>query len=246
VGGIPDKGKGVKEGGLFCRKEEYMRGGLKVLGYVAGAMVLVVAALHILQRPTTEAPEPTPAASSPERSEAPVRRGMRPLPLPPTEVPNRFSPPTPTTPPARSTTHYASTAWEQQIDRVLTSQLAVEEQAQQLQSVFYSLPMEGQVEAAGHLANLTADEDYTLGDIICDERAPLEALQLLMTDLSRRPDAIRLPMLIRIAEVTNHPFRAEALEDLTFLLQEDHGSNWAAWEAAVQKKLSADANESAK
>ena len=138
---------------------------------------------------------------------------------------------------ARPPIQYAAAGWEQKIDKVLTSQLNVREQAQQLRAVFHSLPPEGRAEAAAHMANLTEDEDYGLGSLLTDPETPEEALQVLLIDLSSRPESVRLPLLLDLMRASNHPLQQEAKEELSFLLDEDYGNDWASWETAVRRAL---------
>ena len=210
-----------------------MRGGLKFV-YGLGTVLLVVAAVHWLRQAPSTPPAP-PAPSTPAaKDELPPRRDLQLHPLPPSDIPRVI----PAEPPAPRMV-YAAAPWEQQIDRVLVSQAAVEIQAQQLQAVFHSLPAEGQVEAAGHLVNLTDDEHYRLGEILGDPKAPEEVLDILLMDLSSRPDAIRLPLLLHVARTPKHPLSQEALEELSFLLDAEWGQNWPAWEKAVTQALDA-------
>ena len=215
-----------------------MREVLKNSWYVLGTLVLAIAAVIWLKQ--ADQAEPAPASPGSEQIDEP-RAPLRghPAPLPPEESPGQLRPDQPANPPSSLPTHYVST-WEEQIDQVLTSQEGQKELTRRLQSMFDRLPVEGQVEAAGHLANLTDDEDYTLGNILGDPQTPREALEILMVDLSHRPDRIRLPLLAQLVRAENHPLREEALEELTFLLDADHGTDWAAWEKAVQQSLNAE------
>jgi hypothetical protein len=60
-----------------------------------------------------------------------------------------------------------------------------------------------------------------------------------------RDDAVKLPVLLDIAKIPNHPHREESLSDLQIFLDEDYGNDWAKWESAMKSYLAKQAAEEA-
>ena len=60
---------------------------------------------------------------------------------------------------------------------------------------------------------------------------------VFFADLMERPDAITLPALLRIAQIQNHPYAKFARENLRLLLDQDFGSDWPKWDAAIRTAL---------
>jgi hypothetical protein len=66
-----------------------------------------------------------------------------------------------------------------------------------------------------------------------------------MTDLMNREDSVKLPVMLDIAKIPNHPHREEAHTDLEIFLDEDYGTDWAKWEAAMKTYLAKEAADEA-
>ena len=136
------------------------------------------------------------------------------------------------------------TDWEERIDDLLTSKDDENLKAKHLLSIFHNLPEEGQIEAAQHLSNLLADEDYgALKSTLTNAAVSAEVLDVLMTDVLNRPNQIKLESLLEVARVPNHPNAEEAIDVLEVFVDENHGTDWAAWEAAVKKWLKENPDE---
>jgi hypothetical protein len=128
--------------------------------------------------------------------------------------------------------------WEQKIDQVLRSNVNETATAQILISMLPSLPEDGQVEASHHISNLLADKDYnSVTPLLVNPSTPQPVLSVLMTDLMNRGDATKLRALLEIAKVPNHPMHDEAASDLQIFLGEDFGTDWAKWNAALERYL---------
>ena len=72
-----------------------------------------------------------------------------------------------------------------------------------------------------------------------------EVLDVFVTDLMNRDDATKLPTLLEIARIPNHPHREEALTDLEIFLDEDFSNDPVALQRGVQKYLQQQAAEEA-
>ena len=66
-----------------------------------------------------------------------------------------------------------------------------------------------------------------------------------MNDLMNRDDAVKLPALLDLAKMPNHPHHEEALNDLQIFLDQDNGENWAKWDTSVKAYLKKQAAEEA-
>jgi hypothetical protein len=136
--------------------------------------------------------------------------------------------------------------WEQKIDEVLRSSNDETQTAQILINMLPTLPPEGQEEAAQHISNLILDDQYSrVLPLVKNPNLPEEVLDVFVTDLMNRDDGTKLPTLLEIAKIPNHPHHEEALTDLEIFLDGDYGNNWAQWDAAVKKYLQEQAAEEA-
>ena len=141
--------------------------------------------------------------------------------------------------------------WEVKIDSVLranpdNSDAANSATAQMLINLLPTLPAEGQTEAAQHISNLLSDKDYNkVLAIVKNPAMPEDVLDVFVTDLMNREDTVKLPTLLEIAKIPNHPHREEAATDLQIFLDEDYGTDWAKWDAAMKAYLKKQAAENA-
>jgi hypothetical protein len=185
---------------------------------------------------STPAPGPSPATTSGVNT-SPI------APLPNTDTANTTAKATPrkvTTPPR------TQTEWEARIDQVLDLQAPETETAKMLINLMPTLPPDGQAEAAQHITNLILDKDYGLVMPMLRNPAYGEAVQdVLITDLMNREDNVKLPALLDVARIPNHPYHEEAMTDLQIFLDQDYGTNWAKWDTSMREYLRKQAAEEA-
>jgi hypothetical protein len=154
--------------------------------------------------------------------------------------------PQPSVPPSPKPSPQATPVWESQIDHVLRSTADETQTAQMLINMLPSLPPEGQEEAAQHITNLVLDESYAkVLPLVKNPNLPEEVLDVFFTDLMNREDPVKLPTLLEVAKLPNHPNHEEALGDLEVFLDEDFGTDWGKWDQAVKKYLADQAKEEA-
>ena len=111
--------------------------------------------------------------------------------------------------------------WEQKIDDVLTGQDDEASKAKRLLEIFDRLPEDGQVEAAQHISNLLADEQYAeIAKRLVDPKTPEGVLEVLMTDVLNRPNQLKLDALFDVARTPNHPKAEEARDVLEVFLDD--------------------------
>lgn len=164
---------------------------------------------------TTIAPDTTPQVAKPE--------------IVPTEIPE----------------------WETKIDEIIrsnpdNSEAGNRAAAQMLVNLLPTLPPDGQSEAAQHITNLIEDKDYNqVLQIVKNPQMPEEVLDVFVTDLMNRDDTVKLPTLLAIAKIPNHPHQEEAKTDLEIFLDEDYGADWGKWDAAMKAYLKKQADEAA-
>jgi len=136
------------------------------------------------------------------------------------------------------------TDWEQRIDTLLTTAGDESAKSKELLSLLPNLPEDGQVEAAQHLSNLLADEDFKLlTPTLTNAAMPEAVLDVLMTDVLNRPNGLKLTALLDVARVPNHPKAEEARDILEVYVDENFGENWAGWQSAIDKWLKENPDE---
>lgn len=201
---------------------------------------IVIAALSFLNTKPPVRPSQAAALPSPAPAAEPLReRPRRNLPAPsPPEKTTAAVPPKP--PPA------PLAPWEYKIDEVLRSSADESQTAQILINMLPSLPPDGQAEAAQHISNLLLDKDYNkVLPLVKNPNLSEEVLDVFVTDLMNRDDSTKLPTLLEIARIPNHPHREEALTDLEIFLDEDFSDDPVALQRGVQKYLREQAAEEA-
>ncbi len=83
------------------------------------------------------------------------------------------------------------------------------------------------------------DSDYPaiVVPVISNPSTHGQVLSVLFADLMERSDAVTLPVLLRIARNSDHPFAPSALDNLRLLLGADYGTDWGQWETAIRQEL---------
>lgn len=129
-------------------------------------------------------------------------------------------------------------AWSGAIDTILRDNNDVAEKSRRMVQLFPHLPPALQPEAAQHLVNFATDESpEAVLEPLLSENSNADAQSVLLLGLLQRTDKIRLPGLLKVARNPNHPSSPEALQYLQFLLESDHGLDWAQWEQAIAARL---------
>jgi len=130
------------------------------------------------------------------------------------------------------------TDWEERVDGIISPEGDEKEKAKKLIDIFPHLPPDGQEEVAHHLSNLVADEDYApLSNFVTNSALPEAVLDVFVEDVFNRPNGIKLPLLLDIAQDPQHPRSAEAKDVLELFLEEDFGSDWTKWQAKMDQWL---------
>jgi len=128
--------------------------------------------------------------------------------------------------------------WEDKVDAILTSDGEDADKAKKLLEMFPRLSAEAQEEVAHHLSNLLPDEDYAaFGKYLTNDTLPEAVLDVLMEDVLNRPNNLKLPALLDVARDPQNPKAGEAKDVLELFLEEDYGTDWTKWQAAMDKWL---------
>jgi len=204
-----------------------------ILIVLAVGVVAAVVAFALLQQPPA-APAPLPAAAwTPAPTQAPVAFSSS---AHSSEAATATPPAAPA--PGAKQAAAAEPAWEASIDQILRSNVSEAQMAQMLVSLLPTLPEDGQVEAANHIANLMPDSNYaSVRPLLLNTNLPESVLSVFFTDLMNRDDPTKLNSFLEVAQIPNHPFHDEALSDLQIYVGEDYGTDWSKWKNAVDQYL---------
>jgi hypothetical protein len=204
-------------------------------------VAIVGTAIWFLQSPPTTPPSLPTVATKPVQA--------TPVPMPVSPVRTETTPTATAAvpkPEVTKPTPEPMAEWEMKIDQALRANVGETETAQILINMMPTLPPEGQAVAAQHIANLIQDKDFNrVMPLLRNTALPEEVHDILVTDLMNRDDAVKLPALLEVAKMPNHPHHEEAQTDLQIFLDEDYGTNWQQWDKAVKDYLKAQADEDA-
>ncbi len=135
---------------------------------------------------------------------------------------------------AAATNTPANTNWEDKIDDIVGSDDADTNKVKQLFALFPTLPPDGQEEVAQHLSNLVEDDNYgPLGDLLKNSSLPEGVLDELLADLLNRPNSLKLPLLLSVAQEPDNAKHDEAKDLLELYLGDDYGTNWSTWQSTM-------------
>ncbi len=129
-------------------------------------------------------------------------------------------------------------AWELKIDEALRSQADHAAIARILLQQVLTMPPEGQHSAAQHIANLMSDSDYLeVLPYVQNLKIGQGFQEVIVAESLNRPKEVKLPVLLAAARTPLHPMKETALSVLSVLLDQNHGTDFTLWDAAVQNAL---------
>jgi len=130
------------------------------------------------------------------------------------------------------------TNWEDSVDSVIGSDDENTNKVKRLFELFPQLPEAGKIEVAQHLSNLVPDSDYApLGEILKNAQQPEPVLDVLLADALNRPNGLKLPLLLDVAQSADNPKAAQAKDILGLYLDGDFGADWTTWQQKMQQWL---------
>ena len=134
--------------------------------------------------------------------------------------------------------------WQQVIQGILMNDGDPALLSGRLAAALSGMPPEGQLEAAQHMVNLLADEEYgTAEKVYLNPAMPEPVRRLVFEDFMNRPNSLKLPLLVRTLRETGHPMRREAIDNLQVYIGRDEGEDWLRWDAAVRETLERERRE---
>ena len=209
----------------------------KIIATLAVAAGVVVAAIWLGVFGNSSAPQPLPTTPGGEIEATKTNRGAFFKPRTRTRTGNTND----AVVPISVTGTNQITNWEETVDALLRDDSGEPNaKAKQLLELLPRFPEAGQVEAAQHIANLIADEDYApFGAYFTNTNTSVEIQEIILADLLGRPNSIKLPLLLESARLPQHAKAAEAKELLELYLEKDYGEDWELWQKNVEEWLKA-------
>ena len=130
------------------------------------------------------------------------------------------------------------TNWEEKLEEIIGADTDETNKVVQLFALFPHVPAESRSEVAQHLSNLVNDDSYApLGELLRDPKLGDDALDVLMADVLNRPNSLKLPELLEVAQTPDHPKADEAKDILSLFLDEDFGADWSKWQEKMRAWL---------
>jgi len=206
------------------------------IGWLAGRGT--VTPPPVVAQATPDATTGNHASSAPDDAQPmPVQAPLRSAPI----VAPQPAPPVQTDAVAQVATNLtASTNWQDSIDSIIGSEEDDTNKVKDLFALFPKLPPDGQEEAVQHLSNLVDDTNYTqLGALMTNDTLSEGVLDELLADLLNRPNSLKLPMLLDLAQDPNNAKSAEAKDLLELYLGDDYGTNWSTWQTSMNNWMQA-------
>ncbi len=141
--------------------------------------------------------------------------------------------------PATLTLQTGTLPWEAEIDDVLARKETSTARATTLLAMLVRLPVEARERAVSEALGLLPNENYAAVAMpyLQNPQTSGQILAVMFADVMDRPEAIQLPALLAVLRTPGHPYAEPARQNLEATLQTDLGNNWAAWDAAVRKRL---------
>lgn len=132
---------------------------------------------------------------------------------------------------------------EHQIFYVEKSSLSRWEKAQALFKIYSSIDKEGQRKAAHAAVRYVDDEHFVVvRHQMLDSSLPKQVLSVFLTDTLKRSDAVKMPLLLELAQRDGHPMQGEARQLLSAFLGRDYGLSWDKWQEAMVAYLDTNRN----
>jgi len=100
------------------------------------------------------------------------------------------------------------------------------------------LPANERRDALDSALSLTDDREYAqVTKLWTDKTLPRAMQETLFDDLISRNPRLKLDTALSVAREEESPLAAQAKEFLRFQTQEDHGTDWKAWEDTVERTI---------
>ena len=128
----------------------------------------------------------------------------------------------------------------QRIDEWLSSSTDIPTIANKILISFPSLEDKDHLLAASKLVALVSDDRFEgLKRLLFDPKTSLEAKEFLFRDALSRAETVKLPLLLEIMQMAEHPCANEARETLKTQFGVDYGVNYGQWQSKISEVLKA-------
>lgn len=128
----------------------------------------------------------------------------------------------------------------ERIDEWLSSSTDIPTIANKILISFPSLEAKDHLLAVSKLVALVSDDRFEgLKRLLYDSRTSVEAQEFLFRDALSRAETLKLPMLLEIMQMPEHPCADEARETLKTQLGADYGVNYGQWQSKISEVLRA-------
>jgi hypothetical protein len=126
----------------------------------------------------------------------------------------------------------------ERIDEWLSSSTDIPTIANKILISFPSLEAKDHLLAASKLVALVSDDRFEgLKRLLFDPKTSLEAKEFLFRDALSRAETVKLPLLLEIMQMPEHPSANEARETLKTQLGVDYGVNYGQWQVKISEVL---------
>lgn len=128
----------------------------------------------------------------------------------------------------------------ERIEEWLSSSTDIPTIANKILISFPSLEAKDHLLAASKLVALVSDDRFEgLKRLLFDPKTSLEAKEFLFRDALSRAETVKLPLLLEIMQMPEHPCANEARETLKTQLGVDYGVNYGQWQSKISEVLKA-------
>jgi hypothetical protein len=129
---------------------------------------------------------------------------------------------------------------EEKLEEVLLAAGDPNSKADKILALMATASPDDQVELSRHLINMVQDDHYDgTAEVLTNASTQPAVATVLMNDLLNRHNTLKLPMLLAVAQNSDHPLAGQAKDMLELFLQTDYGTNWGQWSTAVGAWLQA-------
>ena len=206
-----------------------------ILGIIAGILVVGFVIGKLAASGSGSNPRPAPVNPAAAENHAP---NASPPGIPGTEPVKSATTTDGETVPQTSLAAGILTNWEDKLEEIIGADTDETNKVVQLFALFPHVPAESRSEVAQHLSNLVNDDGYApLGELLRDPKLGDDALDVLMADVLNRPNSLKLPELLEVAQTPDHPKADEAKDILSLFLDEDFGADWSKWQEKMRAWL---------
>jgi len=134
----------------------------------------------------------------------------------------------------------SNTAWEQDLEQIVLGDFDGGNKVGRLSELMKTAPEWGRAEIAQYLAGATPSDQFgPASEVLTNSQQPEAVFRAMWPDLLNRPDPVKLPLLLDIAQNDQHPMQHQAQDMLSYVFSSETATNAGQWQVAVQARLGA-------